>query len=103
MAAVTVCAELVRGRSLCFSPSWESDEPSVVFDRNSGDYWVVASLARTVLGLLDNGGPLTTVEICDALQAQQISDELVNDALEATLDDLVRAQILTFSAANTGH
>lgn len=103
MAPVTVFAEVVRGRSLCFSPSWDSSEPSVVFDRNSGDYWVLAPLARTVVGLLSNGGPLTPVEICDALQAQQISDELVNDALEATLDGLVHAGILTFPAARAPH
>jgi len=40
------------GRSLVISPEWGVDEPSVLFDRNSGDYWVVPSTVRRWVQLL---------------------------------------------------
>jgi PqqD family protein of HPr-rel-A system len=103
MAAASVFAEVIKGRSLCFSPPWGLSAPSVVFDRNSGDYWVLSALARRVLGMLNQGQALSTVDICEALQAQQAPEEEWGDALEATLDDLVRANILELSVADIVH
>lgn len=43
---------LARGRSLMLSPVWPDDDASVLFDRNSGDYWVVTASARALVGRL---------------------------------------------------
>lgn len=40
---------VLPGRSVAFSPAWHDDGVSVLFDRNSGDYWVVAPLARELV------------------------------------------------------
>lgn len=43
---------LRAGRSLCFSPTWKDEGCSVVFDRNSGDFWVVTDRTRALLEAL---------------------------------------------------
>ncbi len=45
------------GRSLCFSPAWQDEKCSVVFDRNSGDFWVVTNQARHLLQLAASSVP----------------------------------------------
>lgn len=55
------------GRSLTTSPEWHADEPSVLFDRNSGDYWVIAPTARKWVELLQNADqPLDTSVLISA-------------------------------------
>lgn len=41
-----------RGRQLALSPCWGRDAPSALFDRNSGDYWIVGEAARYIVGAL---------------------------------------------------
>lgn len=43
------------GRALRFSPDWNEEAVSVLFDRNSGDYWVVTSLARSLVARVESG------------------------------------------------
>ncbi|MCB1951122.1 hypothetical protein [Denitromonas sp.] len=45
---------LASGRSLLLSPAWPDDDASVLFDRNSGDYWVVTASARALVDRLIN-------------------------------------------------
>lgn len=40
---------ILAGRSITYSPAWQDDGASVLFDRNSGDYWVVSLLARELV------------------------------------------------------
>ena len=37
------------GRLLIFSPRWDEEGVSVVFDKGSGDYWVIAEWTRDIL------------------------------------------------------
>lgn len=74
----TLCS-LREGRDLELSPQWGTQAPSVAFDRNSGDYWVISPAARAVL--------------CCALEGRPIDDP----ALAIVMDELVRAHILKHS------
>ncbi|MCB1957152.1 MAG: hypothetical protein KDG55_15845 [Rhodocyclaceae bacterium] len=38
-----------RGRCLALSPDWGEDEPSALFDRHSGDYWIIGRTARHII------------------------------------------------------
>lgn len=31
------------------SPRWDDEEPTVAFDRNSGDYWVITEATRRLI------------------------------------------------------
>lgn len=62
------------GRSFAFSPAWRDDGLSVVFDRDSGDYWVVSALARAL------------VETLVRHDGQRVED-IVNAALHAVADE----------------
>lgn len=66
----------LEGRDLELSPAWEADAPSVAFDRNSGDYWVISATARAVL--------------CCALEGIPVEVP----ALKNVMDELARARIL---------
>ncbi|HRP24576.1 MAG TPA: hypothetical protein PLF79_14035 [Thauera sp.] len=63
------CAlKLLDGRSLCFSPAWDDGHGSVVFDRNSGDFWIVTKQARALLQAVadnPNGVPMRAAESDD--------------------------------------
>ncbi|WP_332673825.1 hypothetical protein [Aromatoleum sp.] len=85
------------GRSIAFSPEWREDGLCVLFDRNSGDYWVVSGLARKIVENVsqDQG--------CDAEDLTRVAlyalphDQRL-DAMQATarnvLDELLRLEIL---------
>lgn len=49
------------GRELLFSP-WFGEEHAIVFDANSGDFWVVSASGRQVLEFL-SGATLTCRDI----------------------------------------
>lgn len=52
------------GRFLVLSPAWPGEDTSVLFDRNSGDYWVITSPARAVIQhLVDAARPLPMAEL----------------------------------------
>lgn len=85
------------GRSIAFSPEWRDDGLCVLFDRNSGDYWVVSELARKIV---EN---VTQDEGCDSEElAQLVLYALSHDQrLDATpdsarnvIDELLRLEIL---------
>ncbi len=46
---LTARLSLAAGRDLIFGPRWSCSAAVVVFDRNSGDHWIVSLLAADVL------------------------------------------------------
>ena len=50
---------LKTGRSLCLGPEWTCSDAMVLFDRYSGDYWVLSSMAVSTIKLLQNHHDLT--------------------------------------------
>jgi hypothetical protein len=76
------------GRSLRFAPEWPCSEASVIFDRNSGDYWVVSLLASGALKLLQKHGSMTITELGRSLGSSQPYSD-INAALELMCQSLV--------------
>ena len=90
--------EVRKGRSLVFSPAWSKERTSVVFDRNSGDYWVVPETSRRILTLVNEGGYRYVAELRDRLTAEARTQE-EPEAFSRILDDLVAADLLTMYSA----
>ena len=44
--------QLRPGRSLSFSPAWPDETARIVFDRHSGDYWLLSNPAAEELANL---------------------------------------------------
>lgn len=80
------------GRDCRLSPDWSDDGPSLVFDANSGDYWVVPSLALSVVKLVKAAGVCTSDEIFEALTNAR--DHVSKDVVGLVLDDLVSHRLL---------
>ena len=79
---------LVAGRSLCFSPKWECSEFGLVFDRNSGDYWIVSELAVLTLEALACHTVWAFSDLASRLGPQSPYFDIDN-ALKLTLQSLV--------------
>lgn len=62
---------LAPGRHLRFSPDWNCSEARVVFDANSGDYWVVSLLASMILRQLQAHGPQSKPDLEQFLAPKQ--------------------------------
>jgi hypothetical protein len=58
---------LKTGRSLRFAPDWPCSDAAVLFDGNSGDYWVVSALAAKAVRSLQDHGPMARPELEKAL------------------------------------
>lgn len=84
------------GRSLCSSPKWESEGLLVLFDRNSGDYWIINQAAKLLLDALPEAGPTDVDQLL--AQCHEITEAAEAD-LAQVLMSLCRAGILepTFS------
>lgn len=90
--------EVRKGRSLVFSPAWSEEEASVVFDRNSGDYWVIPEISRRLLALVKEGSCVDVAELRDQLTAETRAN-VEPRVLSQILDDLVAADLLTMYSA----
>lgn len=44
-----VSLSIARGRDLCWSPQWTCSHERILFDANSGDYWVLSRHAAQVV------------------------------------------------------
>ena len=86
---------ILPGRSIAFSPEWRDDGLSVLFDRNSGDYWIVSALARRLVELLVQADRRSAEEL-EHLAAQLPSADADESlpAVAAVLDELVQLGIL---------
>lgn len=59
-----------------FAPHWDCSDAEVLFDRNSGDYWVISSLAAAVIEQLQSHGCVTLVELERLLRPSQSQADL---------------------------
>ena len=79
---------LQSGRSLRFAPDWPCSDATVVFDRNSGDFWVISSLSASALRLLQEHGSLAWPELERRLAVVQLDADM-SLSLMATVKSLV--------------
>jgi len=84
---------LAYGRSLIFSPTWPCSDATVLFDRNSGDYWVISLLGARALKLLQTHGEMTVQEMGRQLEREQSAADMFA-ALEPTLRSLVETGLV---------
>jgi hypothetical protein len=47
--------QLRPGRSLCLSPVWPDESARIVFDRHSGDYWLLLNSSAALVESLQAG------------------------------------------------
>ena len=80
-------ASLTKGRCLRFAPHWDCSDAEVLFDRNSGDYWVISSLAGALIKQLQTHGCATLVDLDRRLGPSQPRTDLRSE-LESTLQSL---------------
>lgn len=90
---------LHSGRDFLLSPAWGDDEPSALFDRNSGDYWIVTELARQlIVALQESKAPCPQGQLIE-LTLAAFPDEAEADMIEAVLAELLKLGILQRQAA----
>lgn len=98
-AQETSTITLHRGRDFLLSPGWGDDEPSALFDCNSGDYWIVTELARwLIVTLRESNTPCHRDELIERTRAA-FPDEAEADMIEAVVAELLKLDILQHPAA----
>lgn len=85
------------GRLWCASPAWAEEGASVLFDSNSGDYWVVPIITRNIILQLARSGPCAVAGLADALR-QNFATPTTPDALASVLDDLAEQSLVVLKA-----
>lgn len=68
-----------------FSPRWDEEGVSVVFDSGSGDYWVLAEDARTLLEDLNTQPQQTAL-----IELLEKSLPFPTESLQSVLDSLAQ-------------
>lgn len=86
--------KVTSGRALIFAPDWECSEAGVVFDSNSGDYWVVSSLSAMVLRKLSIEETSTMLALNMALRDTSRDADLTA-ALYETVQSLIGYDLVT--------
>lgn len=84
---------LAAGRDLRFS-FWPDDETCVVFDCNSGDYWIVPELSFRVLNLLGAEG--SALRLDELVERVRMSFAPARDPseVEVFVEDLIEAKLV---------
>lgn len=90
-------AGIYVGRSLCFAPHWLCSDAVVLFDRNSGDYWVVSTVAAATLELLQSHGAMSFTDLESHL-ASLIPDADLQADLFSTLFSLADNRLVETSS-----
>lgn len=88
---------ILAGRSITYSPAWRDDGASVLFDRNSGDYWVVSLLARDLVArCAESGDVRIDALIRHIMDTQAETDDFDGSVatVEQVLAELVRLGVL---------
>lgn len=94
---------LVSGRSLRFSPAWDCSDARVVFDANSGDFWVLSALAADAVAVLA-GQPVASLSAMrDRLSIDAAADPGAGELLAAAVQSLIDAGLLRCLAKVAGH
>lgn len=85
------------GRSWSVS-DWPDEVVAVVFDRNSGDFWLVPEITRRILLRLEASGSMPRAELIAGLAADP---GLCTDRSEASrvLDDLLDKGLVAVAAS----
>ncbi|HJV27084.1 MAG TPA: hypothetical protein VJ673_15470 [Aromatoleum sp.] len=83
------------GRSLALSPAWDGDGAAVVFDRNSGDYWIVSPLAYQVVRRIVATGREGATELVQHLTDGKTSATDAETVVIGVIRELVQREILT--------
>lgn len=88
---------VLHGRAFVFSPQWRDEGVSVLFDSNSGDYWLLSPLAREIVRHATEAGPADASAMIRHVGTQAIALD-GGDSGEATIrrviDELVQLSIL---------
>jgi hypothetical protein len=79
---------ILAGRSITYSPAWLDDGASVLFDRNSGDYWVVSLLARELVARCAESGDVG-IEVLIRHVMDTLADTDDFDGSVATVEQVV--------------
>lgn len=90
-----------EGRSLSFSPDWDGDGVSILFDGNSGDYWVLSPLTRALVSWVMRAGKLSREELLARARTDARADSSPGKADEdadTVLGELVQLAILSHTA-----
>jgi hypothetical protein len=82
------------GRSLALSPAWD-DGAAVVFDRNSGDYWIVSRLAHEVVRRIVATGFEDPADLVRHLTDGKSNSVGTETAVIGVIRELVQREILT--------
>lgn len=88
---------ILQGRAFAFSPEWSDEGASVLFDRNSGDYWVLSSLAREITRHAASAGPLDAPALIRHIDSRTDVPDLANadeTTIRRVIDELVQLSIL---------
>ena len=83
------------GRDFAYSPDWDCSDARIVFDKNSGDYWVVSGLSAAVLSHSRTDSGVNFQQLVDAL-ADRTGYFSPDAALSATIRSLVDNGLLQF-------
>lgn len=85
------------GRVIVRSPDWRDDHAHVLFDVNSGDYWIVSSLACEIVKLSTREGPSDVASLIQHLVGHGNDcgdDDIDETTIRRVIDELVQLSIL---------
>lgn len=88
---------VLQGRALVFSPQWSDEDASVLFDSNSGDYWLLTPLAREIVSHATEAGPAeisTLVRHVGSPTAALEGVDIAETTIRRVIDELVELSIL---------
>lgn len=83
---------IAPGRTLRFAV-WPNEDAGVVFDCNSGDYWVVPEISYRLLAHLAEGPPIDLVALAERVRLEYRPPRDVNE-IEVIVEDLVEAKLV---------
>lgn len=81
--------EPVAGRSWRWAPDWPCSDAAVLFDRHSGDYWVLTPQARALIRSLEESACMTVPQLRSVPGAPGADADL-----EELLGDLMRGGLV---------
>ena len=88
---------VLQGRALVFSPQWHDEGASVLFDGNSGDYWLLSPLACEIVRHAIETGPADESAMIRHIGAQATALDGVDTGettIRRVIDELVQRSIL---------
>lgn len=79
---------ILPGRAVICSPPWQDEQAAVLFDSNSGDYWVVSPLAREIVMRSTGAGAQSVEALIQHVASRR--DELEDfDGCAATAEKVI--------------